>query len=101
MPVEFLMDAQVTTLGRFARLPTRAQPERFFFLHKGARTRVAQRRLPHTQLGFAVRRRTVRFLDTFLADPLDVPREVVEHTASQLGIDSACFPACAERAMIL
>ncbi|MGH3195037.1 MAG: DUF4158 domain-containing protein [Streptosporangiaceae bacterium] len=29
---------------------------------------------------------TVRYLGTFLNDPLDVPSEVVDHVAEQLGI---------------
>src|SRR4051812_48225124 len=55
------------------RPPTRAQLDRFFFLNDADRRRVAQRRLPHTQLGFAVQVGTVRFLGTFLADPLACP----------------------------
>jgi hypothetical protein len=43
MPVEFLTDAQVAAYGRFAGPPTRAQLERFFFLHDEDRRRVAGR----------------------------------------------------------
>jgi TnpA family transposase len=89
----------VASYGRFAGPPTRAQLERFFFLRDDDRTRVAQRRQPHTQLGFAVQLGTVRFLGAFLADPLDVPHEVVAYVAGQLGMDPACFPSYAERAM--
>ena len=97
MPVEFLTDAQVAAYGRFAGPPTRAQLDRFFLLHDEDRTQVAQRRQSHTQLGFAVQLGTVRYLGTFLADPLDVPHEVVTYVAGQIGIDPACFLAYTAR----
>jgi TnpA family transposase len=43
---------------------------------------------------------TVRFLGTFLSDPLDVPAEVVAYQAGQLSIeDVSCLRAYAEREM--
>ncbi|MEP0908989.1 DUF4158 domain-containing protein [Leptolyngbya subtilissima ST-M1] len=37
-------------------------------------------------MGFAIQLWTVRFLGTFLVDPLEVPPTVVAHIAPQLGI---------------
>jgi TnpA family transposase len=87
MPTEFLTDDQLAQYGRFYGAPSRAQLERFFFLDDADRALIARRRRPHSQLGFALQLGTVRSLGTFLADPLDVPTEVVAYIAAQLGID--------------
>jgi hypothetical protein len=98
MPVEFLTDAQVAAYGRFTGPPSRAQLKRFFFLNDADRERVQQRRRASHRLGFAVQLGVVRFLGTFLVDPLDVPVEVVEYVAGQLGIaDFSCFRQYADR----
>ena len=47
---------------------------------------VAERRSPHTKLGCAVQIVTLRFLGTFLLDPCDVPRIVLQSLATQLGL---------------
>src|SRR3954470_10143669 len=98
MPVEFLTDAQVGAYGRFTGPPSRAQLKRFFFVNDADRERVEQRRRESHRVGVAVQLGTVRFLGTFLADPLEVPAEVVAYVASQLGIaDPACFRQYADR----
>src|SRR6266508_1957635 len=92
MPVEFLTDAQVAAYGRFAGPPSRAQLKRFFFLDDEDRRRVDRGRRASNRLGFAVQLGTVRFLGTFLANPVDVPRDVVEYVAGQLGVtDPSCL----------
>jgi hypothetical protein len=89
VPVEFLSDEQAAAYGRFDGTPSWAALERFFLLDDAARELIAGRRGEATRLGFAVQLGTVRFLGTFLADPLDVPWEVVEYLARQVGITDA------------
>lgn len=74
--------------------------ERFFWLNDTDRSRAGQRRRDATALGFAVQLGTVRFLGTFLADPVDVPWPVVIFVAEQLGIgDASCVKDYGSRPM--
>lgn len=99
MAVEFLSDERVAAFGRFVGEPTRAELERYFFLDDTDRAVVAKRRGEHHMLGLAVQLGTVRFLGTFLSDPLDVPTAVVDYVAVQLDIaDASCIKRYAERA---
>ena len=79
--------------GRFGELPRR-ELERFFHLDDEDRRLVAARRRNYNRLGFAVQLVTVRHLGMFLPDPLDVPPELVDYLAEQLGIDDA---SCVKR----
>jgi TnpA family transposase len=94
VPVEFLSDDEAARYGRFSGAPSRAELERAFFLDDVDKALVARRRGDHTRLGFALQLTTVRFLGTFLPNPLDVPAEVVAYLAEQLGIAD---PSCVER----
>jgi len=89
VPVEFLSDEQVAAYGRFDGVPSRAELERFFLLDDADRRRVDPHRGAHHRLGYALQLGTVRFLGTFLDDPLDVPWAVVEYLAQQLGVPDA------------
>ena len=67
--------------GRYAGPLSRADLERVFFLDDQDRVLVAQRRGQHMKLGFALQVVTVRWLGTFLEDPIDVPVAVLEFVA--------------------
>src|SRR5699024_6502701 len=59
---------------------------------------VRRHRGQHNRLGFSLQLGTVRFLGTFLPDPLEVPTEVVDFLASQLDIaDPSCVKSYAQR----
>ena len=73
MPVEFLTDEQAQSSWAVYR---RAYPRAvgaLFFLDDTDKALVNQRREDNTRLGFALQVCTVRFLGTFLADPIQVP----------------------------
>jgi hypothetical protein len=100
MPVEFLSNDQVATYGRFVGEPGRAELERFFFLDDVDRDLVTKHRGEHTRLGFALQLGTVRYLGTFLSDPIDVPWCVVDYLAVQLDVrDPSVIKRYAERQM--
>ena len=91
VPVEFLTDAQAATYGSYAGPPSVAELDRCFLLDDKARGLIESKRLPHTRLGYAVQLATLLFIGRFLADPTDVPTEVVDYLAEQLDIaDPSC-----------
>jgi TnpA family transposase len=98
MPVAFLSDEQAAAFGRFVGEPSRSELECFFFLDDADRTLVGRHRGEHNRLGFAVQLGTVRFLGTFLADPLEVPTSVLDYVAGQLDVvDPSVIKGYSER----
>ncbi|WP_320068428.1 DUF4158 domain-containing protein [Micromonospora sp. RTGN7] len=94
-----MTDDQIAQFGRFAAVPPDQEAlERFLFLDDADRELVATRRGDHNRLGFVLQLVTVRFLGTFLPDPLDVPLVVLDYVAAQVGAaDSSCVKRYTER----
>ena len=82
-----------TTIGRFSRVPTLAELERFAFLTDTDRALTGKRRGEHGRLGFAMQLVMVRLIGSFLEDPLDVPTAVVDFVAHQLEVADPRFSA--------
>ncbi len=98
VPVDFLTDAEAGAYGRFAGPPSRAELQRFFFLDDADKALIARHRGDHMRLGFALQLTTVRFIGTFLSDPLDVPAVVIDYLAGQLEVaDPSCVKRYTER----
>ncbi len=94
----FLSKAQRRRYGCYGEEPTPAQLDCFFHLDDRDQSLVNRRRGDHNRLGFALQLCTVRFLGTFLVDPLAVPSIVVAYIAPQLGVsDTGCLTRYLDR----
>ncbi|MEU0518115.1 DUF4158 domain-containing protein [Streptosporangium sp. NPDC006007] len=82
MPVvEFLADGEGSAYGWYAEVSSRADLERVFFLNEEDRRLIERRRGEHMRLGFSLRLVAVRWVKTFLEDPLGVPARADPWTA--------------------
>jgi hypothetical protein len=97
VPVDFLTEAQLRRYGRYPDEVSPVQLARFFHVDDTDRVLIDRRRGDANRLGFALQLLTVRFLGTFLANPIEVPANVVGHVARQLGIDVSCLPRYLDR----
>ena len=103
MPVSFLSQAQREQYGRYTGAPTPDELDRHFHLDDVDLERIACKRGDHNRLGFAVQLGTVRYLGTFLDDPLAVPPPVLQTLSRQLHLapvdagDMAAYRAGAQR----
>jgi hypothetical protein len=84
MSANFLTQAQRESYGRFRSEPSVEEFARFFHLSDDDRLLIAGKRGKHNRVGFGVQLGTVRFLGTFLPDPLDVPPSVLHGIVNRL-----------------
>jgi len=88
MPVDILTPEQRQRYGRYNGEPTPEQLTRYGYLSQGDKDLIRRRRPEaYQQLGLAIQLITVRFLGTFLDDPLDLPERVIAFGAEQLGFN--------------
>jgi Domain of unknown function (DUF4158) len=94
----FLTQEQRQRYGNYDSEPTPMQLARYFHLDDTDKNSILIRRGNHNRLGFALQLVSVRFLGTFLENPIDVPSRVVIELATQLGISNIeCLPQYLER----
>lgn len=101
MPVSFLSPQPRENYGRYTGAPSPEDLVRYFHLDDSDHALIAQKRGEHNRLGFAVQLGTVRYLSTFLEDPLAVPAPVLQTLAKQLRLaampDASLYSAGRQR----
>ena len=87
MPAEFLTQDQKERHGRFIDEPSPEELARHFHFEDVDHRLIARKRGAYNRLGFAIQLGTVRYLGTFLPNPIDVPRSVIAYVGHQLHLD--------------
>ena len=86
MAVSFLTTAQRARYGRYPGVVTPDDLAGCFHLSDDDRAQIMSCRGEHNRLGFALQLTTVRYLGTFLDDPIAVPSSVLQSLSRQLAI---------------
>lgn len=98
MPVNFLTEEQNKNYGCYPPSLSNEQLNRYFHLDDKDIELINGCRRDYNRLGYAIQLTTVRFLGTFLANPIDVPLEVKYFLAKQLKIyDLSILPMYLDR----
>ena len=87
MPVNFLTEEQNQAYAQYPVTLTAEQLDKYFYLDDKDKALIATCRRDYNKVGYALQLTTVRFLGTFLSDPLNVPANVKNYVVKQLGID--------------
>ena len=86
MPANFLTEEQNKNYGCYPDSLSEEQLNRYFHLDDKDRELINICRRDYNKLGYALQLATVRFLGTFLANPVEVPTEVKKYLAQQLDL---------------
>jgi len=86
MAISFLTAAQRDRYGRYPDVVTPNDLSRCFHLSDDDRAQIMSCRGHHNRLGFALQLSTVRYLGTFLDNPIAVPSSVLQSLSHQLAI---------------
>ncbi|HAT2076573.1 TPA: Tn3 family transposase [Legionella pneumophila] len=87
MPVDFLTDEQYQSYAKYPETLAQNQLDKYFYLDDKDKELIDACRRDYNKLGYALQLTTVRFLGTFLSNPIDVPNEVVCYLAKQLAVE--------------
>ncbi|MEY4531903.1 MAG: hypothetical protein RLZZ156_2624, partial [Deinococcota bacterium] len=80
--------SEYRSYGQYLTEPSQTQLETYFVLTPSDLELIAVRRLDSTRLGMALQLCTLRFLGTFLENPLLVPKAVMLFVSKQLGLEN-------------